>query len=154
MPNRATFYYPRFKADTRYGPEVATVVDHSCFAGAAGFVSTPSDLVRFGLGLSSGTLLQPATVQRLQAPQRLNSGEETKYGLGWRLETVSLAGGSTTMASHDGGLLLGGSTSLMTFPERGLVIAVTSNTSYADVTSIATKVAEVFAEQGKNAAPK
>jgi len=154
MPNRATFYFPRFKADTRYGPEVATVVDHSCFAGAGGFVSTPSDLVRFGLGLGSGKLLQPATVQQLQTPQRLTSGEETKYGLGWRLDTVSLGGESTKMASHDGGLLLGGSTSLLSFPDRGLVVAVTSNTSYADVTSIATKVAQAFAEHGRVAAPK
>jgi CubicO group peptidase (beta-lactamase class C family) len=154
MPERTTFYYPRFKADTRYGPEIATVVDYSCFAGAGGFVSTPSDLVRFGLGLFHGNLLQPATVQRLQAAQRLSSGADSSYGLGWKIETMALAGENTKMAGYDGGLLLGGSTSLMTFPDRGLVVAATANTSYADLTSIATKVAQAFAAQKKTSAPK
>lgn len=154
MPERATFYFPRFKADTHYGPEVATVVDYSCFAGAGGFVSTPSDLVRFGLGLHNGKLLQPATVQRLQTAERLKSGEESSYGLGWKIRTVPLAGENTRMAGYDGGLLLGGSTSLMTFPDRGLVVAITSNTSYADLTSIATKVAEAFAALPKAIAPQ
>ncbi|MEO7271158.1 MAG: serine hydrolase domain-containing protein [Vicinamibacterales bacterium] len=154
MPERATFYYPRFKADTHYGPETATVVDYSCVAGGGGYVSTPSDLVRFGIGLSSGTLLQPATVQRLHTPQRLSSGEESSYGLGWKIQTVPLAGEPTTMASYDGGLLIGGSTSLLTFPDRGLVVAVTTNISYANVAAIATEVAQAFAERGKHAAPR
>ena len=50
IPDRATFYWPRFglAADTRYGPKPARVGDHSCYAGAAAFLSTPSDLVRLG----------------------------------------------------------------------------------------------------------
>ena len=46
--NVATFYYPRFAGDTRYGPEDARPGDYNCFAGAGAFLSTPSDLVRFG----------------------------------------------------------------------------------------------------------
>ena len=55
IPDRATFYFPRFglAADTRYGPKPARVGDHSCYAGAAAFLSTPSDLVRFGMGINS-----------------------------------------------------------------------------------------------------
>jgi Beta-lactamase len=82
--------------------------------------------------------------------QRLASGEETGYGLGWDLETVSLAAESTTMVGHDGEFFIGGSTSLMTFPGRGLVVAVTSNTSFANPSSIALKIAQAFAEQGKS----
>ena len=78
-----TFYYPRFNAETRYGPQLAGEADHSCFAGAAGFRSTPSDLVRFALALEGGEFLQPATVELLQAPQRLVSGEESKVRV-WR----------------------------------------------------------------------
>ncbi len=48
-------------------------IDYSCDSGA--FVSTPFDLVRFGMAINSGKLLQPATVQMLQASQRLASGE-------------------------------------------------------------------------------
>ncbi len=38
-------------------------------AGGMAFFSTPSDLVRFGLALNSGTLLKPATVHLLQTPR-------------------------------------------------------------------------------------
>ncbi len=41
--DRATFYFPRFSADPRYGPDEGREVDSSCFAGSAAFVSTPSD---------------------------------------------------------------------------------------------------------------
>ena len=71
IPDRATFYYPRFSGDPAYGPELATRVDYSCFAGAGAFLSTPSDLVRFGMAVSGGKLLKPATVSMLQTPQRL-----------------------------------------------------------------------------------
>jgi hypothetical protein len=52
-------------------------VDYSCYAGAGAFVSTPSDLVRFGMAMHGGMLLQPATVELLQTSQRLASGEQT-----------------------------------------------------------------------------
>ena len=63
IQHQATFYFPRFAADTRYGPELAREGDYSCFAGAAAFLSTPSDLVRFGMAVGRGKLLQPATVE-------------------------------------------------------------------------------------------
>jgi CubicO group peptidase (beta-lactamase class C family) len=80
----------------------------------------------------------------LQASQRLPSGEETGYGLGWDLETVTLAGERTTVVGHDGESLGGTVASLMTFPERGIVVAVTSNTSYADTFAIGSRIAEAF----------
>ena len=102
------------------------------------------------MAVSSGTLLKPATVEMLQTPQRLASGEETDYGLGWKVETVEIAGTPARMAG-DGTKpdFIGGTTYLMTFPERAIVVAVTSNTSFADTKSIALGVAQAFAEQGK-----
>jgi CubicO group peptidase (beta-lactamase class C family) len=102
--------------------------------------------VRFALAINSGTLLQPSTVQLLQTSQRLPSGQETGYGLGWDLETVTLAGEQARQVGHDGDSLGGMVASLMTFPERGLVVAVTSNISYADTPALALKVAQAFAE--------
>ena len=52
------------------------------------------------MGINSGKLLKPGTVQLLQTSQRLASGEETGYGLGWGLETHPLAGQLTRMAVH------------------------------------------------------
>ena len=152
IPDRATFYHPRFAANPRYGPELAREGDYACFAGAGAFLSTPSDLVRFGMAIDSGKLLQPATVKMLQTPQRLISGAETGYGLGWDLEAVSIAGQTARLAGHDGEFSLGGSTSFITFAERGIVVAVTSNTSFADTSSLALKIAQAFAEQERSPA--
>ena len=165
IPARATFYWPLFglPGDTRYGPKPARQGDHSCYAGAAAFLSTPSDLVRFGMGTNSrlrqgsgaqgGMLLKPGTVQLLQTPHRLASGEETGYGLGWELETYPLTGQPTRMAGHGSkGEFIGGTTYLVAFPERGLVVAVMANISFADTKSLAINIAQAVAEQGRSRA--
>jgi serine beta-lactamase-like protein LACTB len=153
VPNRATFYYPKFAGDPRYGPEPAREGDYSCFAGAGAFVSTPSDLARFGMAVNGGKLLKPSTVDTLQTPQHLSTGpasEETGYGLGWQIETVPLAGEPARMAGHGSKTdFMGGTTSLMTFPGRGLVVAVMTNTSFADTKSMALKIADAFAERAR-----
>jgi serine beta-lactamase-like protein LACTB len=154
VPDRVTFYQRRFTGDSREGVVPAATVDYSCFAGAGAILSTPSDLVRFGIAINSGKLLRPATVEMLQTPQLLASGEETGYGLGWMLETVRLAGEPTRMVSHASRTLVGGTTSFMTFPERGIVVAVTTNISSAVTRSIALSIAQVFAEQSTSPARK
>ena len=154
-PDRAVYYFPRFSADPRYGPQEPAEEDFSCFSGAGAFLSTPSDLVRFGLAINSGrlrqgfgaqgTFLKPETVVMLQTPQRLTSGKETGYGLGWDLETIDLSGEQTVVVGHDGELRGGMVASFMTFPKRGLVVAVTSNTSFADTYSLGVRIAQAFA---------
>jgi len=155
IANRATFYFPRFAGDNRYGPELARDGDHSCFAGAGAFLSTASDMVRFGLAVTRGKLLQPATVELLQTPQRLRSGAQTTYGLGWRLESVPLAGEPTRMAGHGTKQdFIGGTTYLMTFPERGIVAVVTTNTSFADAKSVALNISQAFAKEAASPSGK
>jgi CubicO group peptidase (beta-lactamase class C family) len=154
IPDRATPYFPRFAGDPRYGPELMREIDYSCYAGSSVFLSTPSDLVRFAMATNSGKLLQPGTVQLLQTSQRLASGQETGYGLGWDLETVTLAGKQTPLVGHDGDSLGGMVASFMTFAEHGIVVSVTSNTSYADTYSLAVKIAQGFAEQRRSPARK
>jgi CubicO group peptidase (beta-lactamase class C family) len=148
IPNRTTFYYPRFAGNTKYGPEPVREGDHSCYAGGGAFLSTPSDLARFGIAISRGKLLQPATVELLQTPQRLRSGEQTDYGLGWKIETVPLGGEPARMAGHGTKTdFIGGTASLLTFPERGIVVAVMSNISFADTKSLGLSIAQVFARR-------
>jgi CubicO group peptidase (beta-lactamase class C family) len=148
VQDRVTPYFTRFASDPNYGLHLMRPLDYSCYAGAGVFVSTPSDLVRFGMAINGGNLLQPATVETLQTSQRLASGEETGYGLGWCLKTVTLAGKQTRVVGHDGNSLGGMVASLMTFPEYGIVVAVTSNISYSDTSAIGLKIAESFVEQG------
>jgi serine beta-lactamase-like protein LACTB, mitochondrial len=147
VSNRTTPYFPRYSADPRYGLDLTRDLDLSCYAGSSVFLSTPSDLVRFGLAINGGKLLQPATVQLLQTSQRVPAGA-TGYGLGWDLESIALSGTQTPAAGHDGTILGGPVASLVTFRDRGLVVAVVSNTSYADTFAIASRVAQAFAASG------
>jgi CubicO group peptidase (beta-lactamase class C family) len=147
--DRVTSYFPRFAADPHYGLHLMRPLDYSCYAGSSVFLSTPSDLVRFAMAIQAGKLLKPATVATLQTSQRLASGTETGYGLGWDLETVTLAGKRTRMIGHDGDSLGGTVASLMTFPDYGIVVAVTSNISYANTAAIGLKIAEAFVDQRK-----
>jgi CubicO group peptidase (beta-lactamase class C family) len=149
IADRATSYFPRFAADPRYGLHLMRTIDYSCYAGSSAFLSTPSDLVRFAMATNGGKLLQPATVNLLQTSQRLPSGQETGYGLGWDLETVELGSQQAHVVGHDGESLGGMVASFMTFPERGIVVSVTSNISYADTYSLAVTIAQAFAERGK-----
>ncbi len=152
ISGRAISYFPRFGGDPRYGPDLMRPIDLSCYAGASAFLSTPSDLLRFVTALDGGRLLQPATVALLQTSQQLPSGATTGYGLGWDHETVTLAGGETPVVGHDGDLLGGMAVSIMKFPQHGLIVAVASNTSYADTFGLGGKIAEAFAAQRKSQA--
>ncbi|HXG90037.1 MAG TPA: serine hydrolase domain-containing protein [Vicinamibacterales bacterium] len=154
IPDRAAPYFPRFSADPRYGLDLMRPIDYSCYSGASAFLSTPSDLVRYAQAFHSGKLLKPATVELLQTSQRLTSGPETGYGLGWDLETVKLSGQQTRVIGHDGESLGGTVMSLMTFPEHDISVAVMSNSAYADTPGVGLKIAQVFAEQGSTPARK
>jgi serine beta-lactamase-like protein LACTB, mitochondrial len=142
--NATTPYFPRFAADPRYGADLMRPLDYSCYAGASAILSTPSDVARFGLAVNGGALLRPETLRALQTSQRLSSGDDTGYGLGWDLETVTLNGQSTRWIGHNGHLLGGMNATLMTFPGHALSIAVLSNISYAKTDALALKIAEAF----------
>ena len=144
VQGQAISYFPRFAADPRYGPDPMRPIDFSCYAGSSAFLSTPSDLARFAVAINRGKLLKPETVKLLQTSQRLSTGEETGYGLGWDLETVTISGKPTPVVGHNGSLLGGMAVSLMTLPEHGISVAVASNSSYAGTDSIALKVARAF----------
>ena len=153
-PDAATSYNPRFAANPVYGIKPLPKFDYSCHAGSNGFLSTPSDLVRFGMAINRGKLLSPQTVQTLQTPQRLASGQPTSYGLGWDLKTITLAGQQVQAAGHNGHFWVEEVASLLTFPERGLAVAVMSNVSFAGTPSVAERVAQTFVAQGRGPAGK
>jgi serine beta-lactamase-like protein LACTB, mitochondrial len=146
VPDRAAFYYPRMATRTDLGLEDASPADYSCWAGAGAFLSTPSDLVRFGSAMLKPGLLKAETLALFQTPLRLESGASTGYALGWKVESVQLAGAPARLLSHRGSPI-GGSASLMMFPDLGLAIAALTNVSHAKgVAPFSLKVAEAFAK--------
>lgn len=144
-PEQAVYYFPRFAADTRYGTQGPETADFSCFSGASAFLSTPSDMARFIIAVKNGTLLKPETVKMLQTSQRLPAGEETGYGLGWDLETITVNGAQTRVVGYNGYLRDGQVSTFLIFPDRDLAVVVISNMSFAGTAAIATKIAEIFA---------
>lgn len=126
-------------------------IDMSCSMAPGGFLSTPTELVRFGYAMRDGELLDSATVERFWTPQRLNSGAPTSYGYGWGIGNVALGAegeGASTRAVQHGGSVLGGRASLMIFPDEDLVVSVMTNAT-GNVSGLATEVARFF----RNAEP-
>jgi len=161
-PGTAHAYYPRMMLNPRYGLQDCPAVDRSCNVAAVGFLSTPSDLVRFGSAMMEGRLLDTATVEELQTPVQLASGDSTGHALGWEVQRIPLgADRAPTWIVSQGlgevvrrrplsaqtvdGQVAGGTATLMTVPERGLAIAVATNVSGAqNVPLLTTRLADVF----------
>ena len=128
----ATYYVPEFGPHPvyRYALHVASPRNLSCYAGSMAFFSTPSDLVRFELGMNGGRLLRPATMQSFEAFGRTAGG----YGgelLGVKVIFDRELPGVKVM-------------SVVTVRERGIVVAAMSNITSADTSAVARKVGDAF----------
>ena len=146
IADRATHYFPRFASNPDNGLDVMRPVDYSCYSGAGVFLSTASDLVRFGMAINSGMLLRPGTVELLHTPLRVRSGTETGSGLGWDIETIALSERPTRVAGRNGDVLGGQAATLLTSPKHRVVVAVLSNVSHAKTNMMAVGIAKAFAK--------
>jgi len=144
MVDRATLYHPRASADNSTGLEFPDDTDYACYAGAGMYLSTPSDLVRFGLAMDTHALLDPSTSTLLQTAVTLPSGRSTGYGLGWFVDQPAFGTGNTLVLAHPG-FTMGGTALLRRYPEHGIVIAVASNITFAELAPYAAQVAALFA---------
>lgn len=151
---QATAHFPRFVENPRHGMHLMRPVDLWCYSGASVFVSTPTDLARFALGLQNGKLLKPATVNRLHTPQRRASGQETGYGPGWEVEPAAVAGKSVRSAGHSGVVQGGDVADLRMYPEHGMAVAVLANIAHARTRHLAGRIAGEFLREARGAAGK
>ncbi len=103
----------------------AAQVDNSYKWAGGGFLSTPTDLVKLGQGLLTGSILKKETISLLFTPQLLENGSNTQYGLGWRIGTDSKG----RRLIHHGGTIDGGRTFLLLYPDNNLIVAITANMS-------------------------
>jgi CubicO group peptidase (beta-lactamase class C family) len=128
----ATYYVPQFGPHPvyRYALHVSNPRNLSCYAGSMAFFSTPSDLVRFELGMNGGRLLRPATVQSLEAFGRTAGGYDGEL-------TAHLVADRALAAKV---------MSVVTVRERGIVVAAMSNITSADTSAVARKVGDAFAK--------
>ena len=123
--------------------QTAPAADYACFFGAGAFLSTPSDLVRLGAAWLKPGLLKAETLTLFQTPVRVRSGSST-FALGWTVDNVPLAGAPARVVRHRANVI-GGSVSFTLFPERGLVLAATSNVRSSGLDPFTLQVADLFA---------
>lgn len=161
-PGSARFYYPRMMLDPWYGLHDAPDLDLSCYLPAVGFLSTPSDLVRFGSAMLGDELLDPKTVEELLTPVSLESGEATGQALGWIVHDAPMGvdeaptrivgqGLGETVVRQPlsvqtvGGQVAGGTATLLIVPGHRIAIAVAANVSGAEnVSVLAIRLADRF----------
>ncbi len=87
-----------------------------------GFISTPSDLVKFAMALNEGKLVKKDSVRMMTTPQKLRDGSSTTYGMGFVIGQVD----GRVSVSHSGGQQ-GITTNLEMFPAESVAIAVMTN---------------------------
>ena len=129
--------------------------DYSCSVGAGAFLSTPSDLVRLGSAFAPSAtagkpavkkprLLKAETIALFQTPLTLKSGASTGFALGWKVDSIPIAGAQVRAVRHRASLI-GGAVSFYLFPEHGLVIAVMANVpNTVGLEEVALKIAGAF----------
>jgi len=125
-------------------PQDPPEADYSCTFGAGAFLSTPSDLVRLGSAMLKPGFLKAETITLFQTPLTLKSGASTDFALGWKVDSIPLAGAHVRVVRHRASLI-GGAVSFYLFPDQDLAIAAMSNVANAvGVETFALQVAEVF----------
>lgn len=124
VPHRTSFY-------VRDGGKTvnAPYFDPSFKWAGAGYLSTTEDLARFGSALLKPGFLKQSTVDELFRPLRTAAGENTRFGLGWRVGADDK--GRPVIYQPGGGP--GISSVLIIYPKENLVVVILSNLTGAPV---------------------
>ena len=101
---------------------------------SGGFVSTPSDLIRFSNSLLNYELVSKDQIDLMFTPITLIDGKlnEQNYGIGWRIDPVVLIVNNLRTefrTVHHGGNSAGSMTFLLMFPDQKLSIVMATNTN-------------------------
>ena len=85
----------------------------------------------------------PAAQQEMWTPARLNNGEATTYGFGWRIEKLD-----TRLVIGHGGSTSGFSATIQRFPADQLAVILLTNTDEQIATTMARKIATFYFRTG------
>ncbi len=140
IPNRTSFY-----TKAKEKPRRAVDVDNSYKWAGGGFLSTPSDLVRFGSAHLKPGFLSEESLKTIFTSQTLANGKETAYGIGWRIQPPPNE--KALLLYQHGGSSVGGKASLMVVPDVGIVAAMLANVSnHPDIGKDNAAIASAFAD--------
>ncbi len=118
----------------------APFVDNSYKWAGGGLLSSAVDLTKFAQGHFDGALMHESTFSEWNTSLKKSDGEETGYGIGWRSNHDAEG---DRWVGHSGGSV-GGSSMMMCYPERELVVIVLTNLSSAKLGDLPTKIAAIF----------
>lgn len=135
VANRARFYSLQKDGTYRNAP----LTDNSYKWAGGGFISTPSDLVKFGSAMLHPGLLNADALHLMFTRQHTTDGALTDYGFGWFIEDKP---GERKVYQHAGGAT-GGSAKLLLYPDYDVVVAWAMNTTDMDTWPLE-KVGEPF----------
>jgi CubicO group peptidase (beta-lactamase class C family) len=93
-----------------------------------GLLSTAVDLAQFGIAMNTAKFLKSATIQQMWTDTKTKDGKATNYGLGWSIFREA----NPKILVHTGNQA-GARTELRLLPEKGIVIAVMTNLSDANL---------------------
>jgi serine beta-lactamase-like protein LACTB, mitochondrial len=121
IPGRAR-WYDLESDDTYRNSEFA---DLSYKWAGGGFLSTPTDLVRFGTAMLHPGFLNDATLRVLETSQVTAAGKPTQYGIGWFVSDSTRFIKQRTIR-HSGGAV-GSTANLLLYPDYDIVVAWAQN---------------------------
>lgn len=137
IENRTRFY----SKDEEGNISNEIYMDTSDRLAGGGFISTADDLARFGMSHLHDGFFKQKTRTAIFTSQTTSDGKETGVGIGWRIGKDSK--GRTIY--HHGGDAIGGRAFLIVYPDSKIVVAITSNLSFAKITeNEAEKIADLF----------
>lgn len=120
----------------------AALHDTSMKVPGGGFVSTAEDLVRFGIALNTGKLLDEQSRETMWTEQKTKAGEDTGYGLGWG---VTPAQDGIRRLTHSGNQA-GAASALQVVPELGVTIAVMTNLEDYATGTLSRRIIDILRE--------
>jgi serine beta-lactamase-like protein LACTB len=103
----------------------APAVDQSIKWAGGGYLSTTDDLIKFGLAFMKPGYLKDETLKQWLSSQKTSDGNETGYGIGWRVGKLEE---KYSWFGHSGGSI-GGTSWLLVFPEQEVIVVIFGNLS-------------------------
>lgn len=142
VPGRTSAYEPRSGPGARWRVSIPNFDTY----GATNLYTTVGDLLKWEANLDHPIVGDARMYARMQMPTPLTTGDTSNYGFGLVMGTYR----GVRVIEHNGADA-GYRSYVGRFPDKGLAIAITCNSSTANTTALARGVADVYL--GKELAP-
>lgn len=123
-------------------PVLSSPVANEYKVAGGGFLSTSEDIVKFGNELIFPEIISQKALENITKPQRLITGENTGYGIGFSSVTTKKG---TPKYYHTGGGV-GASSILLVYPEEKVVITVLTNLTGVNMEEFGKQLESVFVD--------